>query len=154
MYDNSGHVSNIDLTACLSRLSQILTLVQSSWFYDLLLFFMCHCTWQSFLSIQFSLSFFLSLDTHTHTHSLTSPHKLHIIGFSLTLHWDWFLKFLNKEIYDKKLGNPTAWTSHPQHSSIRLVNVVEWSLIIWSQYSEKHKKLKTLIEQCQPRNLH
>jgi hypothetical protein len=60
---------------------------------------------------------------------------------------------LNKKIYDK-LGKPTTWTSYPQPSSIRLVYVVEWSLIILSQYSEMHKNLKTLIEQCQPMNLH
>jgi hypothetical protein len=80
-----------------------------------------------FYCSNFSLvSFFLwHKHTHTHTQTLTSPHKLHIIGFSLTLHRDWIFKFLNKEIYDKKLGKPTTWTSHPQHSSIRLVNAVE-----------------------------
>jgi len=92
--------------------------------------------------------------THTHTHTHTSPHKLHIIEFSLTLHLDWIFKFLNKKTYDKKLGKSTTWTSHPLPSSIRLVNAVEWSLIIWSQYSETHKNLKRLIEQCQPRNSH
>jgi hypothetical protein len=95
-----------------------------------------------------------SLFPYTHTHTHTSPHKLHVIEFSLTLHLDWIFKFLNKKTYDKKLGKSTTWTSHPLPSSIRLVKVVEWSLIIWSQYSEMHKNLKRLIEQCQPRNLH